>query len=311
MDALDGPNPNAPRTQAEAVGVTRRFGDAVVVDGVDLRVDAGEVVGLLGANGAGKTTLIRVLLGLIAPSGGAVRLFGQPPSMVTRRRIGYLPQGLGLYEDLSIRQNLAFVEGAFGVDAPPPMPPDLEPIADEAVRDLPLGARRRAAFAAALVHGPELLVLDEPTSGVDALGSARLWDTIRGAAERGAGVLVTTHSMEESDQCDRLVVMAEGRVVADGTVAQIVGGAVAVEISSDRWREAFSTLDRAGVQALLDGRRLRAIGVSRQHVEDLLRRSDIPSTVRSVPATFEEAFVGLTLGARGERTAPAGGVDHP
>ncbi len=293
----------AGHAHAEVIGVDRRFGDVVVVDDVDLRVEAGEVVGLLGANGAGKTTLIRLLLGLLAPSSGVVRLFGDSPSMATRRRIGYVPQGLGLYEDLSVRQNIAFVEGAFGVRRPTSLPADLEPIADGAVRDLPLGTRRRAAFAAALVHEPELLVLDEPTSGVDPLGSAWLWDTIRSAAEHGAGVLVTTHSMEESDQCDRLVVMAEGRVVAAGTVERIVGGATAVEVTSERWSDAFSALDAAGIQALIKGRRLRAIGVSQDAVEGVLGRDGIRATVQTVPATFEEAFVSLTLAAREARAA--------
>src|SRR5512134_4095058 len=209
---------------AQTAGVSRRFAHLLAVDGVGLGVDPGEVVGLLGANGAGKTTLIRILLGLLPPSGGAVRLFGVSPSRETRRRIGYVPQGLGLYDDLTPRENLAFAGAVFGGE-PGTLPPTIASMADVPVGRLSLGVQRRVAFAQALAHRPDLLVLDEPTSGVDPLARARLWETIRDASDAGAGALVTTHHMDEAEECDRLVVMADGRVVAEGTVAEIVGAA--------------------------------------------------------------------------------------
>jgi len=212
-------------TLVESRDATRRFGSFTAVDDVDLSVAGGEVVGLLGANGAGKTTLIRLLLGLLPVSGGRVRLFGEAPSRDARRRLGYVPQTLGLWEDLTVRENLEFSAGAFGVSGPvEEADPDLAAAPRTLVRDLPLGLRRRLAFAAALSHGPELLVLDEPTSGVDPMARARLWETIRGAADGGAAVLVTTHYTEEAVHCDRLIVMAAGRAVARGTLAEIVGG---------------------------------------------------------------------------------------
>ncbi len=293
---------------AETRRATRRFGAFTAVDGVQLEVLPGEVVGLLGANGAGKTTLIRCLLGLIRISDGEVRLFGQPPSRATRARLGYVPQGLGLYEDLTVAENLDFSARAFatrgraGDGGGPPADPlagdeELAAVRDQTVGDLPLGLRRRVAFAAALAHRPDLVVLDEPTSGVDALGRARLWDTIREAAEAGAGVLVTTHRMSEAEQCDRLVVMADGRVVAEGTMAEIVGGRATVEVAAARWEDAFAALEDAGLAAALVGRTLRVPGAGLDQVEAALRAGGVDAAVGMVPATFDETFVALAARA--------------
>ena len=222
---------------AEARGATKRFGSFTAVSAVDLAVGRGEVVGLLGGNGAGKTTLIRMLLGLLRPTGGAIRLFGGPPSRAARRRVGYVPQTLGLYAGLTVAENWAFTTAAFGRSGAP-LPERIAPWAGELVGGLPLGAQRQVAFAVVLSHQPELLVLDEPTSGVGPLASARLWEDIRDAADRGAGVLVTTHNMEEARQCDRLVVMADGRVVARGTADDIVAAAGTASAPADL-EEAF------------------------------------------------------------------------
>ncbi|MGH2697911.1 MAG: ABC transporter ATP-binding protein [Actinomycetota bacterium] len=208
-------------TLVRAREVSKEFGDLTAVDRVDLTVEPGEVVGLLGANGAGKTTLMRMLPGLTTATAGEIELFDEPITAAARTRIGYLPQGLGLYEDLTVAENIEFAAAAFHVD--PPALGDLERSKGVLVRDLSLGLRRRTAFLGALSHGPELLLLDEPTSGVDVLARSELWTTIREAAEKGAGVLVSTHHMEEADQCDRLVVMSGGRVVLAGTMDEIIG----------------------------------------------------------------------------------------
>lgn len=278
---------------AQSLAVSRRFGPLLAVDGVDLHLEPGEVVGLLGANGAGKTTLIRLLLGLLPPSAGAVRLFGEPPSRATRRRIGYVPQGLGLYEDLTPRENLAFAQAAFGGERGL-LPEDLARVADVPVGRLPLGVQRRVAFALALAHRPELLVLDEPTSGVDPLARARLWEQIRASAEAGAGALVTTHHMEEAEECDRLVIMAGGRVVAEGTAEGIVGGARVVVVEGAEWAAAFERLEAAGLPAALVGRNLRVPGASAEVVARAL--GDLATRVTEAPATLEERFLQLTLG---------------
>jgi ABC-2 type transport system ATP-binding protein len=286
--------------------VVRRFGPLLAVDHADLEVRSGEIVGLLGANGAGKTTLIRIVLGLLAADGGAVRLFGLPPSRATRRRLGYVPQGLGLWEDLSVTENLDFTGRAFRQGAESTAAAadgDLAAASRTLVRDLPLGLRRRLAFAAALAHDPDLLVLDEPTSGVDPLARARLWDTVHETVERGKGALVTTHYMDEAEQCDRLVVMSEGRVVAAGSAAAIVGDRTAVTIQTEDWAAAFALLDTGGEAAALVGRDLRVPGADPDRIQRLLAAGGVTARTSLAPATFEEVFVALST-ERGTLPAP-------
>ncbi|MFN3866233.1 MAG: ATP-binding cassette domain-containing protein [Demequina sp.] len=269
--------------------VTRRFGDVTAVDEVSLEVAPGEIVGLLGANGAGKTTLIRMALGLLPATSGELRLFGEVPSRVTRARLGYVPQGLGLWDSLTAGENLAFVAEAFGSSAVR-LPAGLEASRDTVVGRIGLGGQRRLAFAAALGHAPELLVLDEPTSGVDPLSRARLWDTIHARAENGIGVLVSTHYMQEAQQCDRLVLMSRGRQVAEGTEREIIGGATAVNVATDVWREAFAALSAAGLLVALAGARVRVVGADESRVRRVLAKVAVQARLTTVPATLEEAM---------------------
>ncbi|MGO8961669.1 MAG: ATP-binding cassette domain-containing protein [Streptosporangiaceae bacterium] len=290
---------------AECTGVTRRFGDFTAVRAVSIAVRPGEVVGLLGANGAGKTTLIRMLLGLIPASEGRVRLFGEPPSRRTRQRLGYVPQGLGLYEDLTAAENMAFAAAVFG-SSPASLPADITSRAGVPVGRLPLGLQRRAAFAQALSHRPDLLILDEPTSGVDPLGRARLWQTIGDAARQGAGVLVSTHYMEEAGECDRLVIMADGRVVAAGPADTIVGAAQVTVVEASDWAVAFGRLEQSGLAVSLAGRVLRVPAASPAEVSRALARGGPAESdwrVYTAPATLEEKFFELALHATPDATA--------
>jgi ABC-type multidrug transport system ATPase subunit len=274
---------------AETRDVVKQFGTRLAVDQVSVSVSPGEVVGLIGANGAGKTTLIRMLLGLIVPDRGRVRLHGEPPRRATRHRVGYVPQSLGLYQDLTVAENLAFTAKVY--DVPTPRLDDgLQPMRDTLVADLPLGLRRRVAFIAALSHGPDLLVLDEPTSGVGPVGRASLWETIHAEADRGVGVLVTTHHMDEAEQCDRLVFLSGGREKFAGTVDRILEGQSTVEAISAHPASALTLLEHAGLPVLPAGERLRVPGCTVEAVRSVLG-SEV--TLVETPSTLEEAFMSL------------------
>ena len=270
-----------------AHGLSKTFGSFVAVEGVDLEIAPGEVVGLVGANGAGKTTLIRVILGLLAPTAGRIRLFGEPHSRELRRRIGYVPQSLGLYRDLTAAENLEFRQSTFETSGRISREFEQESL----VGDLPLGTHRRAAFAAATQHDPELLILDEPTSGVSPLSRTLLWDLIRSRAESGVAVLVSTHYMDEAEQADRLVLMSRGRVAVAGLLDDVIGNRRVVEVRAERWADAFAALDHDGRPLTLAGTNVRVIGESSASVAAELDAAGVAAAVRSVPATIDEAMV--------------------
>jgi ABC-2 type transport system ATP-binding protein/ribosome-dependent ATPase len=272
-----------------AAGLTRTFGDFTAVADVGLHVDAGEVVGLLGANGAGKTTLIRLLLGVLRPSAGSVHLFGRPPTRAERQRVGYVPQNLGLYPDLTVSENLEFRAGLFDV-----APARFEPDERRLVGELSLGVQRWAAFEAATQHRPELLVLDEPTSGVSPLARSRLWNEIRRHSDAGAAVLVSTHYMDEAEQADRVVIMAGGRVVAEGSVDGIVGGRRVVEVTAPDWPAALAAVEGEDRVVVLDGRAIRVLGDEPAAVRADLERASVDAEVRLVPASLNERLVELS-----------------
>ena len=279
-----------------AAGVTRRFGDFTAVESVDLEVAPGEVVGLLGANGAGKTTLIRLLLGVLRPSTGTVSLFGRPPTRAERRRVGYVPQNLGLYPDLTVRENLQFRAGLFEATPSSFAAEERRPLGQ-----LSLGVQRQAAFEAAIQHQPDLLVLDEPTSGVSPLARSRLWNEIRRHSEAGAAVLVSTHYMDEAEQADRVVIMADGRVVAEGLVPEIVGGRRVVEVTASDWPAALAAVERESRLVMLDGTLIRVLGDEPEAVRaDLEQAAISDARVRLAPASLNETLVELSRG-RGVR----------
>lgn len=270
--------------------VVTRFGELRAVDDVSLTVRPGQIVGLLGANGAGKTTLIRTVLGLLAPSEGQVRVFGAPPSRASRRRLGYVPQGLGLSADLSAAENLEFVTAAYGSAERVALPATLAASGARPVGSLGLGLQRQLAFVAALAHDPELLVLDEPTSGVDPLARAALWDTVHARAEAGAAVLVTTHYMQEAEQCDGLVLMSQGRRVAAGTLTEVLASTTALEVEGESWAGVFRVLTDAGLPVTVSGRAVRVAGAAEAEVLRVMAAAGVTARVRAVPASLEEVM---------------------
>ena len=268
--------------------LTRRFGGHVAVDDVSIEVRAGEIVGLIGANGAGKTTFLRCLIGLERPDAGEALLFGQPPSAASRARLGYVPQGLGLFRTISVDDNAAFFARVYGTPVPA-LPPGLEGLGRETVAAIGLGRQRRLAFTLALAHRPELLVLDEPTSGVDPLSRARLWDAIHRQADAGVGVIVTTHYLQEAEQCTRLALMSQGRLVGSGSVGELTAGIPAVRVRTDQWQRALAALGDAGLPSTLTGRDIRVAGRAAADVRAAL--GGIPASVDEVAPTLEEAMV--------------------
>jgi ABC-2 type transport system ATP-binding protein len=219
-----------------ASALTRRFGSFTAVDGVDLAVPRGTVFGLLGANGAGKSTLIRMLCGLLLPSAGSATVAGfdiRHDAERIKQRIGYMSQRFSLYLDLTPRQNLTFFGGVYGLDNARLAEriewalgmAGLERDETRVAGSLPLGFKQRLALACALLHEPEILFLDEPTSGVDPLARRAFWDEIDRLSAEGRTVVVTTHVLEEAEYCHLVAMMHRGRVVARGTPSQLKTGA--------------------------------------------------------------------------------------
>ncbi len=212
--------------------VVRRFGDFYAVKGISFDVKKGEIFGLLGANGAGKSTLFRMLCGLLPVSDGRVEVAGhnlRTASATARAHIGYMAQRFSLYTNLTIKQNLMFFSKAYGLRGKKQQERiqwaldefELEEYLNTNSNDLPLGYKQRLAFAAALMHEPDILFLDEPTSGVDPLARREFWQRTNALAESGVTVLVTTHFMDEANYCDRLIIMASGTELATGSPEEL------------------------------------------------------------------------------------------
>ena len=216
-----------------AKDLTRTFGDFIAVDHVTFDVWQGEVFGFLGANGAGKTTAIRMLTGLLTPSGGAASVAGfdvYTQSESIKRTIGYMSQKFSLYEDLSPRENIRLYGGIYDLtraeirERSAAMLERLgmdDRAASSPVRELPLGWRQKLALSVALLHKPAIVFLDEPTSGVDPVTRRQFWELIYDTAKAGTTVLVTTHYMDEAEYCDRISIMVAGRIGAYGTPAEL------------------------------------------------------------------------------------------
>ena len=288
---------------AVLTGVGHRFGPVAALDAVNLALNPGEVVALLGPNGAGKTTLVRALLGLIAPTQGEVRLWGESPaSFRARRRLGAMLQVGRVPDMLTPREHVHLFSSYYGTPVPVGetlATAGIEGFADRRFGELSGGQRQRALFALAICGAPDLLVLDEPTVGLDVEARRSFWNGVRTMIARGTTVLVTTHYLEEADAvADRIVILHQGRVAADGTPR-----AIKQRVPTRRLRF-ISTLDEAALGAIYGVRTVARDGDAfvvlatevEQVARELLRRDPQLAGLEITGAGLEEAFLALTGG---------------
>jgi len=282
-------------------GVTKDFGDVHAVRGLDLTLDQGEVVAFLGPNGAGKTTTIDMVLGLSRPTTGSVEVLGlQPRQAISRGLVSAVMQTGGLLKDLSVRETVAYTASLFATTAPVDdvlRTAGIEGIADRKVAKCSGGEQQRLRFAMALLSDPALLLLDEPTTGMDVEGRRAFWSAIRADAEKGRTVLFATHYLEEADQyADRIVLISHGRIVADGTGSQVkalAAGRTVRATLSDAGR--FGLADLPGVESV--DIRGEAVYVHATDTDAVARHllTETPAHDLEITARgLEDAFLSLT-----------------
>jgi ABC-2 type transport system ATP-binding protein len=289
-------------------GLTKRFGDKTVVDNFSMQVPRGAIYGFLGPNGSGKTTTIRMICGLLTPDAGRGLVLGHDISTdadLIKRKVGYMTQKFSLYDDLSIEENLGFVARMYEVA-------DRKRRVDEALEDLGLTSRRkqlagtlsggwkqRLALAACLIHEPEVLLLDEPTAGVDPSARRDFWDHIHDLAHQGITVLVSTHYMDEAERCHALAYISYGKLLAHGTIREVIGasGLSTFEIDAgDAVGVADELRGKPGVEMVAPfGNTLHVCGTDRAalqaSVEGVASRGALQ--VREVEPSLEDVFIHL------------------
>jgi ABC-2 type transport system ATP-binding protein len=309
-----------------ATGLTRRFGQLTAVDGVDLAIPRAGIYGFLGPNGSGKSTTIRMLCGLLEPSAGTVDVLGHRmprDAEQLRRQLGYMTQRFSLWDDLTVLENLEFMARIFGLGAAARRQRiaelsgeyDLGSVLRQRAGTMSGGQRQRLALAAATLHQPELLLLDEPTSAVDPQSRRDFWESLFKLVQRGTTILVSTHYMDEAERCHRLAILDEGRLVAEGSPRQLMHdiAAAVVEIETDDVAAARGAL--AGDPKILSiaqlGTRLHALldrdmADAAEYVRHRMTAAGAVAHVHAVPASLEDVFVASTGFRHGPAARPHG-----
>ena len=304
-------------------GLVKRFGDFTAVDGVSFDVCKGEKFGFLGPNGSGKSTTIRMLCGLLTPTAGRAMVAGMDVVTQARQiqsRIGYMSQKFSLYNDLTVVENLSFFAGVYKVH-PDQIEQrisavlelaDLNDERDRLTQTLSVGYKQRLALASAVVHEPDVLFLDEPTSGVDPVSRRRFWDLIDSLARSGVTVLVTTHVMEEAEYCNRLVMIDKGRRVALGSAAELKQG-YAFQVLEIQTRDVMNAMRLAEDwpdvrEAALFGDNLHITVADDSRTPERWKSRFAESgveilSVKPVEVTLEDVFVSLVASAEGSAGA--------
>jgi ABC-2 type transport system ATP-binding protein len=315
-----------------ASGISKRFGETDVVNDVSLEVERGQIFGIVGPSGSGKTTLIRMLLGVLNPTAGDLQVLGRRPSEFRRRdreRIGYMPQRSVLYPELSVMENLHSAASMYGVSwfwRGRRMRAALDFVELWDTRSRPVGLlsggmQRRLALAAAFIHNPQLIVLDEPTAGIDPVLRAKFWKHFRRLRDEGRTIIATTQYVTESEYCDRLAVLRDGRLLTIGTPNDIrreaIGGEAVIVSGDDFDRRAVVTLRAADgvnrVRRLNDGRLEVTVDDAARRVPVLmeaLRSANVDvAGVEAAHPTFDDVFVRLMENEEarlGEHRTPSG-----
>jgi ABC-2 type transport system ATP-binding protein len=282
----------------------KSFGDRKVVEGLSLQVDKGEICGFLGANGSGKTTTIRMLCGLLVPDAGEGECIGldiirQAP--LIRRHVGYMTQKFSFYEDLTVFENLDFVASVYEMKNRRAAVDDIMArmgLADrrnQLAGQLSGGWKQRLALAACVLHEPKLLLLDEPTAGVDAKARREFWDLIHDMAGEGLTVLVSTHYMDEAERCNRIVYLAGGRIVVQGSAGDVSrqSGLITFEATGETVDDAARALRKMpGVEAAaVFGRALHVAGTDREALEKAIQSVEGELSWREVEPRLEDVFI--------------------
>ena len=296
----------------DVAGVTKRFGEKTVVNAIDLQVRRGEIYGFLGPNGSGKTTFIRMLCGLLTPDAGRGSCLGfdlLTQQAEIKRHVGYMTQRFSYYEDLTIRENLDFIARVYAVPhRAEAVQRSLERLrlanrSHQLAGQLSGGWKQRLALAASLIHEPKLLLLDEPTAGVDPKARRDFWDEIHQLAAEGLTVLITTHYMDEAERCHRLAYLAYGNLLARGTVAEVIASAKLTTwtVTGPQLRRIAEVLrgQPGAEQVVAFGNTLHVSGRNAEQLDAAVAAVRDPAhTWTRTSASLEDVFIGLMDAAK-------------